>query len=189
MPCPTLAVTSLTPPCLLCRAQVGVMRLIRHEAAAKPSTSVLFLTPCHATPYYSHTHAPIPMRFLDCSPPQHAAATSALNAAEEAWLPLPAACPTASPGQQLSQRRCFERDPPAYLAAVLEGSADAGTHALPPDRWPRLLVGYAPVMHHLGAQLRRWGYAPRARLRNCWVQTDDDSPCELQLWALGEEAA
>lgn len=33
------------------------------------TTSVLFLTPCHATPWYSHLHAPLPMRFLDCSPP------------------------------------------------------------------------------------------------------------------------
>lgn len=164
------------------------MHLIRREAARQPATSVLFLTPCHATPLYSHLHAPIPMRFLDCSPPQHAAATSTLNAAAEAWLPLPVPCPTAGPGEQLSQRHCFERDPGAYLAATLEGSAQAGTHALPPHRWPRLLVGYAPLMGRLETQMRRWGYAPRARLRNCWVQTDDDSPCELQLWALQGEA-
>ncbi|KAL4458160.1 hypothetical protein ABPG75_013025 [Micractinium tetrahymenae] len=170
-------------------AQVGVMQLIRREAAAKPlSTSVLFLTPCHATPYYSHVHAAIPMRFLDCSPPQYAAATAALNAAAEAWLPLPAACPTAGPGEQLSQRRCFERDPAAYLATVLEGSAHAGTPAVPPQRRPSLLVGYAPLMGRLDAQLQRWGYRPRARLRNCWVQTDEDSPCQLQLWALRDEA-
>jgi phosphatidylinositol glycan class B len=30
---------------------------------------VLFLTPCHATPYYSHVHRNVSMRFLDCSPP------------------------------------------------------------------------------------------------------------------------
>lgn len=31
-------------------------------------TNILFLTPCHATPYYSTVHHNIPMRFLDCSP-------------------------------------------------------------------------------------------------------------------------
>ncbi|KAK9928421.1 hypothetical protein M0R45_025557 [Rubus argutus] len=31
-------------------------------------TNILFLTPCHATPYYSTVHRNIPMRFLDCSP-------------------------------------------------------------------------------------------------------------------------
>ncbi|KAM0986031.1 hypothetical protein ACFX13_013501 [Malus domestica] len=31
-------------------------------------TKVLFLMPCHATPYYSMVHRNLPMRFLDCSP-------------------------------------------------------------------------------------------------------------------------
>lgn len=30
--------------------------------------NILFLTPCHATPYYSTLHQNIPMRFLDCTP-------------------------------------------------------------------------------------------------------------------------
>ncbi|KAL6980644.1 Mannosyltransferase aptg1 [Sarracenia purpurea var. burkii] len=30
--------------------------------------NVLFLMPCHATPYYSTMHRNLPMRFLDCSP-------------------------------------------------------------------------------------------------------------------------
>uniref|UniRef100_A0A672YEG5 Mannosyltransferase n=1 Tax=Sphaeramia orbicularis TaxID=375764 RepID=A0A672YEG5_9TELE len=29
---------------------------------------VLFLMPCHSTPYYSHIHCPIKMRFLECRP-------------------------------------------------------------------------------------------------------------------------
>ena len=90
------------------------MGLVRREAAAHPGTTLLFLTPCHATPYYSHLHHPVPMRFLDCSPPQHAAATAQLNRQGEAWLRLPQLCAAASPGEVLSQRQCFERDPQAY---------------------------------------------------------------------------
>lgn len=151
-----------------------VTRLIRQAAAADPrGTSVLFLTPCHATPYYTHVHAPIPMRFLDCSPAQHAAATAALNAAGETWLRLPEACAVAVPGEALSQRACFERDPGAYLEAVLEGNAPAR---------PRLLVGYAPLMRRLAKLLQRRGYGLQTSLVNCWVQTDDDCPCELQVW-------
>ncbi|KAK7913076.1 hypothetical protein WMY93_013287 [Mugilogobius chulae] len=30
--------------------------------------NVLFLMPCHSTPYYSHLHCPITMRFLECPP-------------------------------------------------------------------------------------------------------------------------
>lgn len=153
---------------------MGVLGLIRREVAADPGrTSVLFFTPCHATPYYSQVHAPIPMRFLDCSPRQHAAATAALNQQEEGWLHLPALCDEAV----VSQRQCFERNPPAYLEALLEGNA--------PSSWPSLLVGYAPLMEgQLAAPLATHGYRLRHRLSNCWLQTDDDSPCELQLWSL-----
>ena len=41
----------------------------------------LFLTPCHATPWYSHLHRRLPMRFLDCSPPGWAPAVACLNPA------------------------------------------------------------------------------------------------------------
>ncbi|KAI4568197.1 hypothetical protein MJT46_007995 [Ovis ammon polii x Ovis aries] len=32
------------------------------------SASVLMMMPCHSTPYYSHVHYPLPMRFLQCPP-------------------------------------------------------------------------------------------------------------------------
>lgn len=49
------------------RAQVQVMSYL--QTSQSTSTSVLFLTPCHTTPYYSYIHKAIPMRFLECSPP------------------------------------------------------------------------------------------------------------------------
>lgn len=49
------------------RAQVQVMSYL--QTSQSTSSSVLFLTPCHTTPYYSYIHEAIPMRFLDCSPP------------------------------------------------------------------------------------------------------------------------
>ena len=57
-----------TLPCA-CRGQVDVMHYLGHEAQLQPSMRVLFLTPCHATPWFSHVHANISMDFLDCSPP------------------------------------------------------------------------------------------------------------------------
>ncbi|CAH9105438.1 unnamed protein product [Cuscuta epithymum] len=45
-----------------------VMNYLSVEAANGNVTSILFLTPCHATPYYSTLHRNIPMRFLDCTP-------------------------------------------------------------------------------------------------------------------------
>lgn len=79
-----------------CRGTITVMR---HLAAQQitPSTAlnpgrgwVLFLTPCHATPWYSHLHARLPMRFLDCSPPGWAPAVACLNPARGSppgWAP------------------------------------------------------------------------------------------------------
>ena len=89
------------------------MEVVRQRAARDAGTSVLFLTPCHATPFYSHVHAPIRMRFLDCSPLAHAPGAAALNAAETAWLALPT-CPAGV------ERLCFEQAPAQYLAGVLE---------------------------------------------------------------------
>ncbi|XP_023251490.1 GPI mannosyltransferase 3 [Seriola lalandi dorsalis] len=33
-----------------------------------PQPDVLFLMPCHSTPYYSHIHCPMKMKFLECPP-------------------------------------------------------------------------------------------------------------------------
>lgn len=70
-------------PCLTLPAQAGpisVMRTLRGDmhgggalgrecsTKARVREGVLFLTPCHATPLYSHLHKGVPLRFLDCSP-------------------------------------------------------------------------------------------------------------------------
>ncbi|XP_011608620.2 GPI mannosyltransferase 3 [Takifugu rubripes] len=36
--------------------------------SSPPQPDVLFLMPCHSTPFYSHVHCPITMRFLECPP-------------------------------------------------------------------------------------------------------------------------
>lgn len=53
-----------------CRGQIRVTELIAQLGSSKSDLSVLYLTPCHATPYFSHMHrGNVSMRFLDCSPP------------------------------------------------------------------------------------------------------------------------
>jgi len=44
---------------------IEVLNDLRHDGSVR---SVLFLTECHHTPYYSVVHKNIPMRFPDCSP-------------------------------------------------------------------------------------------------------------------------
>ncbi|XVF34305.1 hypothetical protein REPUB_Repub18cG0048100 [Reevesia pubescens] len=50
------------------RGTEDVMNYLSKEAAKEKVRSILFLMPCHATPYYSTLHQNLPMRFLDCSP-------------------------------------------------------------------------------------------------------------------------
>ncbi|XP_065861943.1 mannosyltransferase APTG1 isoform X2 [Euphorbia lathyris] len=50
------------------RGTEDVMIYLSKEAHNEKVKSILFLMPCHATPYYSTLHRHLPMRFLDCSP-------------------------------------------------------------------------------------------------------------------------
>ena len=147
---------------------------VARQAAARPArTSVLFLTPCHATPYHSHVHRNIPMRFLDCSPPQYAASTLRLNDAAQQWLQLPG-CAAAPPGAEPTERRCFEQAPAAYLARVLDGTPEA--------RLPTLIVAFPDAAGAASSVLAQHGYRLQRRFRNCWVQTDSDTPCAVLLF-------
>ncbi|XP_067678293.1 GPI mannosyltransferase 3-like [Haliotis asinina] len=49
------------------RGTVDVMKFI-HDASIEKNVDVLFLMPCHSTPYYSYVHRNISMRFLTCEP-------------------------------------------------------------------------------------------------------------------------
>ncbi|XP_014670540.1 PREDICTED: GPI mannosyltransferase 3-like [Priapulus caudatus] len=54
--------------------QQGALAIMEHVASVAggrqgaPPASVLFLMPCHSTPFYSHVHANATMRFLTCEP-------------------------------------------------------------------------------------------------------------------------
>ncbi|KAK4490478.1 hypothetical protein RD792_001155 [Penstemon davidsonii] len=50
------------------RGTEDVMNYLSKEASEDRVKGILFLTPCHATPYYSTLHHNLPMRFLDCTP-------------------------------------------------------------------------------------------------------------------------
>ena len=44
------------------------MSHLRNENVLKQTDSLLFLTPCHSTPYYSYLHRNVSMKFLTCEP-------------------------------------------------------------------------------------------------------------------------
>lgn len=52
------------------RGTLDIMNILQTDLATENFTSVniLFLTPCHATPLYSHLHVNVTTRFLTCEP-------------------------------------------------------------------------------------------------------------------------
>ncbi|GAB1607087.1 hypothetical protein Ahia01_000991500, partial [Argonauta hians] len=70
---------------------------------------VLFLMPCHSTPYYSYIHSPVGMRFLTCEPD----------------LPSPHTSPT-SPTPYLDEADMFYLDPVGWLRAQYNISGGGG---------------------------------------------------------------
>ncbi|XP_030313201.1 GPI mannosyltransferase 3 isoform X4 [Calypte anna] len=52
------------------RGSLDVMSHIQHlcSDSHQSNTSVFIMMPCHSTPFYSHVHCPLKMRFLQCPP-------------------------------------------------------------------------------------------------------------------------
>ncbi|KRY35922.1 GPI mannosyltransferase 3 [Trichinella spiralis] len=52
------------------RGTLTVMDVLRREASENHNLemNIWFLMPCHSTPFYSHLHRPVEMRFLTCEP-------------------------------------------------------------------------------------------------------------------------
>ncbi|XP_018020158.1 GPI mannosyltransferase 3 isoform X2 [Hyalella azteca] len=50
------------------RGALTIMSELRALLGSATAPLVLFLTPCHATPLYSHLHIHVPVRFLTCEP-------------------------------------------------------------------------------------------------------------------------
>lgn len=86
---------------------IAVMPYIARLARTADLTrngGVLFATPCHQTPFYSHVHADVAMSFLDCSP-------------------------DVPPGEDASAR--FAADPALYLSTTYDAAEDAARPSLP----------------------------------------------------------
>ncbi|XP_073922097.1 GPI mannosyltransferase 3 isoform X3 [Castor canadensis] len=70
------------------RGTLDVMSHIQkfcYNSPNKSSASILILMPCHSTPYYSHVHCPLQMRFLQC-PPDLTGKTQYLDEADIFYL-------------------------------------------------------------------------------------------------------
>ena len=86
------------------RGGLDVLHTLRREAEAGSLSGILFLTPCHTTPFYSHMHWDVPMSFLDCSPPLQGPQAEAYEMEQDSF--------TTNPVSFLQQRFPNERGEP-----------------------------------------------------------------------------
>lgn len=84
------------------RGSEDVMIYLSKEANKQGVKSVLFLMPCHSTPYYSTLHHDLPMRFLDCTPSANRAT--------------------------LVESDCFLMDPHAFALSMFKNSSTFPSH-------------------------------------------------------------
>jgi phosphatidylinositol glycan class B len=87
---------------------------------------LLFLMPCHSTPFYSHLHRPTPMQFLDCSPPGWAHAVAQLNSHS---VITPSAI--ISDDERILRADDFRKAPAEFLESLLSSSSSVGGASLP----------------------------------------------------------
>ena len=149
----------------------AVLSFLAAEAAAGRvgAGGILLLTPCHETPGYSHLHARVPMRLLECSPRADGRAT---------------------------QRDAFFAAPAAGLLALLD-AYDASTDAagvawadrvgdVPlPEGAPSHLVLFDDIEPPLRPLLAARGYALRLSAFHAHFAVDRDQK-RLLVYALGD---
>ena len=125
---------------------------------------ILFLTPCHATPYYSSLHADKYMRFMDCSPAEFRDKVYLANKEEMDWIRIPG-----YDSQESSERQYFEANPSKVLSLIL-------SHGTKPD----VIVCFASISSVIEPLLD--GYTRYARHRNCVLTFEENTDCLVDVY-------
>ncbi|DBA83269.1 TPA: hypothetical protein ACH3X2_006772 [Trebouxia sp. C0005] len=141
------------------RGQIDVMRYLAEEAKLQPSMHVLFLTPCHATPYYSHVHSNITMDFLDCSPPGWSQATQCLND------------PSCALSRTSRETKAEKNEWSKFKAAPLQFLTDRWEFIDAPDT-PTHLVMFSDLVPALSRYIGEHGFSLHKTFFNCHFEVD-----------------
>ncbi|KAI8109069.1 hypothetical protein M9435_005485 [Picochlorum sp. BPE23] len=153
------------------RAQIEVMDIISDfRSTAHEDVKVLFLTPCHSTPYYSSLHRKIDMRFLDCSPTEFRSKVYEINKQERKWLPFPREGTISG----LSEREYFEKHPAGTLSSMLNSAVYL----------PDLVVSFSSTSREIEPVLQKNSYTLQKKLSNCLLTFEDSSECIIDIWVL-----
>lgn len=145
---------------LCCRGQVQVMNTVYDLGM----DSVLFLTPCHATPYYSSLHVHKHMRFMDCSPQEFRDAVYQANRKDMEWIRVPGYDSHVS-----SERYYFENNPAKVLSSILSN----GTV-------PDVIVSFASTSQEILPVLG--AYRLHTRQQNCLITFEENTDCLIDVF-------
>ncbi|KAJ3273333.1 hypothetical protein HDV01_004550 [Terramyces sp. JEL0728] len=141
-----------------------VVKYLRHQAYLGRVKSVLFLMPCHSTPFYSHIHLNIPMRYITCEPPIHQNRTIYRDETDLLY-----------------------QDPEKFISTYFEGKGTIKVpyqnYTIPSYSWPSHLVWYdnphlKPVLEPI---LFSKGYFECARFFNTHFHDDDKQAGDLVI--------
>ena len=150
--------------------QAGTIAVMPHIARLAKSGlithgGVLFATPCHQTPFYSHIHREIRMTFLDCSPDR-------------------------APGEDDSAK--FTADPHAWLEqkyGATPSANDAHACAVAAALAPSRLVLFDADARRASAWLANWNFTLEADFHHAHVEVDRELQRRLLVYARDADAA
>ncbi|RUS70394.1 hypothetical protein EGW08_021838 [Elysia chlorotica] len=137
-----LALTNLLLAFYFClihqRGTIMVTKFLADAAESSPQkTDILFLMPCHSTPYYSYIHANVSMRFLTCEPQSVASSQHHPHSAP-------------SPATWTDEADQFFESPEPWLKRQYGGSRGRP--------WPSHLVFFSTLHRDISALLVQAGY-------------------------------
>ena len=140
---------------------IAVMPYITNLADRGEITAggVLFATPCHQTPYYSHVHREIAMHYLECAPRDD----GSIDASDR-----------------------FGLDPDAYLSETYGASPrahDAHACAIASALAPSHVVVFDGDAERASAWLARWNFTLQTSFHHAHVAVDRDIQRRLNVYA------
>ena len=144
------------------------MRTVYDIHTLHKNNKVLFLTPCHATPYYSFLHSHPSMRFFDCSPREFRDQVYMANQADMEWIRIPG-----HEADIYSEREYFENNPARVLASILTNVTK-----------PHIIVSFASTSQKIHPLLEDHGYSLHTRHKNCVLSFEENTECIIDVHSL-----
>ena len=144
------------------RGVVDVTGYLRHASQMGKVDGILFLMPCHSTPFYSHVHSDVPMDFLGCDPPwEYVFARLMISPTHVAYR---------------DETREFYSDPSSFIHSEFSPSLGNKTlSSLGTRPWPSHLIFFEALMPVMRDVLKGSNYKEVIKIENSTFRKHDSS--------------